>query len=107
MVSLAKLLSWLDSYLHPRNFKVNVSSAYSQPINVEYSMLQGSYLGPVMYLVYASSLEEVITAPEPLLHLHQMTLKRNHQQQKKLTLTAMLMIRALRISLNQYVTMKQ
>ena len=44
-------------------------------------MTHGSCLGPVAYLLYASSLEEVITPPEPPA-LHQMTLKRNHQQQR-------------------------
>ena len=60
-----KALVWFDSYLCPRNFKVNVNTAYSKPINLEYSVPQGSCLSPVVYLLYASSLEEVITPPEP------------------------------------------
>ena len=46
--------------MHPRNL-----SAYSKPINLEYSVPQGSCIGPVLHLLYASSLEEVITPPEP------------------------------------------
>ena len=60
-----KVLSWFNSYLHPRNFKVNVNSDCSKPIKPEYSMPQGSCLGPVMYLLYASSLEEAIAPAEP------------------------------------------
>ena len=46
----SKALAWFDSYLHPGNLKVNVNSAYSKPMNLEYSMPQGSCLGPVAYL---------------------------------------------------------
>ena len=60
MVSLAMLY-----HLHPRNFKVNVNSAYSKPINLEYTRSQGFCLGPVAYLWYASSLEEMFAPPEP------------------------------------------
>ena len=62
---IGKDLAWFESYLCPRNFKVNVNSAYSKPICLEYSMPQGSCLGPVVYLLYASSVEEVIALPEP------------------------------------------
>ena len=60
-----KALTWFDSYLHPRNFKVKVNDAYSKPISLEYSVPQGSCLGPVGYLLYASSVEEVTASPEP------------------------------------------
>ena len=63
-----KALAWFNSYLHPRNFKVNVNSAYSKPINLEYSMPQGSCFGPVAYLLYACSLQEVIIPQEPPAH---------------------------------------
>ena len=60
-----KTLAWFEPYLHPRNFKVNVNDTYSQPISLEYSVPQGSCLGPVVYLLYASSMEEVTASPEP------------------------------------------
>ena len=60
-----KVLAWFDSYLCPRNFKVNVNSAYYKPKNLEYNMPQGSCPGPVAYLLYASSLEEVTAPPDP------------------------------------------
>ena len=62
---IGKALAWSDSYLHLRNFKVNVNGTYSKPISLEYSVPHGSCLGPVAYLLYASSMEEVIASPEP------------------------------------------
>ena len=62
---IGKALAWFESYLCPQNFKVKVNGAYSKPISLEYSMPQGSYLGPVVYLLYASSMEEVTASPEP------------------------------------------
>ena len=61
---IGKALAWFDSYVCPRNFKVNVNGAYSKPVSLEYSMPQSSCLGPVAYLLYASSIEEVIASPE-------------------------------------------
>ena len=59
-----KDLAWFDSYLNLRNVKVNVNGVYSKPISLEYSVPQGFCLGPVAYLLYASSTEEVIAFPE-------------------------------------------
>ena len=47
-----------------RNFQVNVDGAYFKPVSQEYSMPQGFCLGQVAYLLYASSVEEVIASPE-------------------------------------------
>ena len=60
----SKALAWFDSFLCPRNFKVNVNGAYSKPISLEYSVTQGSCIGPVAHLFYASSMEEVIASPD-------------------------------------------
>ena len=62
---IGKASAWFESYLCPRNFKVKVNCDYSKPISLEYSVLQGSCLGPVVYLLYASSMKEVIVSPEP------------------------------------------
>ena len=60
----SKALAWFDSYLCQRNFKVNVNDTYSKPVSLEYSVSQGSCLGPVAYLLHASLMEEVIASPE-------------------------------------------
>ena len=51
---------WFDSYLRPRNYKVNVGLKHSKEHHHPFSVPQGSRLGPVLYLVYASTLEQVI-----------------------------------------------
>ena len=69
-------------------------------------MPQVSCQSPVAYLLYASSLEEVIAPPEPPV-LAPNDSEEKSQQQRKSTFMAMLMIMALRKGLNQYVTTKQ
>ena len=51
---------WIDSYLRPRKFKVNIGQSYSEEIDVKFSVFQGSIFGPVLYSTYASTLEEII-----------------------------------------------
>ena len=53
-------LRWLDSYLKPRTCKVNVEASYSSERDLTFSVPQGSCMGPVLYLTYAGTLQEVI-----------------------------------------------
>ena len=53
-------LKWLQTYLSPRNCKVNVGSEYSRKYDLTLSVPQGSCAGPFLFLAYASTLEEVI-----------------------------------------------
>ena len=53
-------LNWFDSYLRQRNCKINVGRAYSEPKHLPFSVPQGSCAGPVLYLLYASTMQEVI-----------------------------------------------
>ena len=48
---------WIDSYLRPRKFKVNIGQSYSEEFDVKFSVSQGSIFGPVLYSTYASTLE--------------------------------------------------
>ena len=52
--------NWIDSYLRPRKFKVNIGQSYSEEIDVKFSVPQGSIFGPVLYSTYASTLEKII-----------------------------------------------
>ena len=52
--------NWIDSYLRPRKFKVNIGQSYSEEIDVKFSVPKGSIFGPVLYSTYTSPLEEVI-----------------------------------------------
>ena len=51
---------WFDSYLHPRSCKVNIGKTYSANKDLTFSVPQGSCAGAVLYLTYASTLQEVI-----------------------------------------------
>jgi hypothetical protein len=53
-------LKWFETYLYPRSCKVNVRKEYSTPRDLKFSVPQGSCTGPILYLVYASTLQEVI-----------------------------------------------
>ena len=53
-------LHWFDTYLRPRDFKVIVGDHYSTPKELDFSVPQGSCTGPVLYLAYASTMQEII-----------------------------------------------
>ena len=53
-------LGWINSYLRPRKFKVNIGQSYSEEFDVKFSVPQGSIFGPVLYSTYASTLEEMV-----------------------------------------------
>ena len=48
---------WIASYLHQRSFSVYVDGEYSNPIQLSYSVPQGSCLGPVLFNLYSSTLD--------------------------------------------------
>ena len=54
------VLSWFDTYLRPRCCQVIINSVFSETKNLSYSVPQGSCAGPVLYLAYASTMQEVI-----------------------------------------------
>ena len=51
-----KVLNWMDTYLRPRGFKVNIGNDYSKYIPMDFSVPQGSILGPVLFSAYISTL---------------------------------------------------
>ena len=52
-------LGWINSYLRPRKFKVNIGQSYSEEFDVKFSVPQGSIFGQIIYPTYASNLETV------------------------------------------------
>ena len=52
-------LEWVKSYLRPRSCKVNIKNSYSSARQLNFSVPQGSVAGPVLYLAYASTLEDI------------------------------------------------
>ena len=53
-------LEWFNAYLRPRFYKVNVGNVYFKECELDCSVPQGSCTGPVLYLAYASGLQDVI-----------------------------------------------
>ena len=56
---------WFKSYLSPRQFQVNIGKAYSEPIDLEFSVPQ--VVVPGLFLLYASTIAEVIP---PTIDIH-------------------------------------
>ena len=54
------MLHWINIYLRPRKFKVNIGKSYSEEIDVKFSVAKGSIFGPVLYSTYASTLKEMV-----------------------------------------------
>ena len=53
-------IAWVNSYLRPRSCKGNNKNSYLSARQLNFSIPQGSVAGPVLYLAYVSTLEEVI-----------------------------------------------
>ena len=53
-------LSWISSYLSSRRFQVQVGHLTSKMVEIDFSVPQGSILGPILFNCYASTLMEII-----------------------------------------------
>lgn len=53
-------LDWFQSYLSSRRAEVHINTSKSQPRYLDFSVPQGSICGPVLYTVYASTLQQFI-----------------------------------------------
>ena len=63
-------LSWLQSYLSDRHFRVNINNEYSSTKELDCSVPQGSYLGPQLYSDYTQPLGRLIRMLGLLFHLY-------------------------------------
>ena len=53
-------LSSISSYLSSRRFQVQVGHLTSKMVEIDFSVPQGSILGPILFNCYASTLMEII-----------------------------------------------
>ena len=53
-------LLWLNSFLSDRQFLLQTGSSFSQTHTFNFSFLEGSILGPVLFSCYASTLPEFL-----------------------------------------------
>ena len=54
------ILNWVETYLHPRNFKVCIGDAKSDFRQLRQSVPQGSVGGPILFNFYCSTITSVI-----------------------------------------------
>ena len=61
-------LTCIKFYLDKRSFQVQVGSTLSGPIDVPYAVLQGILLGPVLFICYTTTLQNIVqdTSTSPL-----------------------------------------
>ena len=61
---------WFSDYLSARSQKVEINGTYSEPLDLDISVIQGSTLGPILFLCYindfysATSLFSVLFADD-------------------------------------------
>ena len=60
-------VAWFNSYLIHRSFIVNVGKEYSSPGKLSCGILQGSILGPLLFLLYVNDIPQTVNS-ESLLY---------------------------------------
>ena len=55
------VLSWFKSYLNSRTQRVIINSIPSKPVPLKYGVPQGSVLGPILFIMYTKSLNDIIS----------------------------------------------
>ena len=51
---------WFKSYLSNRKFKVYIKKTFSEPGNLLCGVLQGSILGPLLFLLYINHMSQAV-----------------------------------------------
>ena len=87
-------LSWFESYLRPRSFKVCVGNNYSKNRDLAFSVPQGSAAGVNFFVSYCESLASVVPPTISLQgfaddHFMHKPFKAGHQTAKRLTISTL------------------
>ena len=62
--------SWFESYLRDRSQSISVNDGTSMNFQMKYGVPQGSCLGPLLFVIYASKLFEIIERHLPDVHTY-------------------------------------
>ena len=63
-----KVLEWVASYLYNRIQPVTINGNQSDSFPLQYGVPQGSCLGPILFVIYATKLFEIISCHLPDVH---------------------------------------
>ena len=55
-----KVISWFESYLSGRTFKVNIDKKFSDPGNLTCGVPQGSILDALLFLLYVNDMPQAV-----------------------------------------------
>ena len=59
-------ITWFKSYLCEWKFKINIDNSYSSPASLSCGVLQGSTLGPLLFLLYINDLPQAVVSDSVL-----------------------------------------
>ena len=75
-------ICWFKSYLSNRSFIVNVDSTFSEPANLVCGILQGSILGPLLFLIYINDLPQAVKDSDIRLYADDTCISYSHKNIK-------------------------
>jgi len=63
-------LAWFSSYLTNRRQRIHLNGSVSEIFALNYGVPQGSCLGPLLFIIYASEMFSVIESHQPSSHAY-------------------------------------
>ena len=61
------LLNWFSSFLSERNLVVKIGNEYSSPKDITSGVIQGSVLGPILFLIYVNDIFDIFSFGKPFM----------------------------------------
>merc|ERR1711972_178376 len=65
-----KALDWFSSYLQNRSYKVKINNTLSDGTKLNYGVPQGSILGPILFSLYITEINNIISSHNLSCHFY-------------------------------------